>query len=226
MATAGMLLVLALKKIEVKLIGLAVLIVTVVPLLFPLSFYSRITEIIKAKNVEVEIPDKYFAKVISYRHLLSGDYYREGNPLLGNGPATFSSRSSVIRMPMERQSTPPFYIPEYKSDLYIQYGEVLKYPRHYHGGNFTSFHTTFISIGAELGLLGLLSFLGLFIPVLFSQHKQLGDFPFGFLVTAYFLIHCLHLNYFEYPTIAFCFIIFGFSGIQDPKEGLSNQQIE
>lgn len=161
--------------------------------------------------------DPYLFKLSMYKNILTGRIYKDTNIFLGSGPSTFTSRSSVVRMPEERVNTISINLPYFKSDLFdkyisSQYAQWRINRESY--GNFASPQTTIISVAVELGLVGLVTFL-LFFKFIYSSlarnhsaSKEMYLFKFGRYLTLFFLMSLFHLNFWEYPIISFTYIIF------------------
>jgi hypothetical protein len=183
--------------------------------------YDRIKGAINDLS-ETNIDDNpYLSKVSIYNKIISGELFKNASDIiLGSGPSTFTSRSSVIRMPEERVNDFPFELPYFKSKLFDDHIASLYDAWKISGeswGNFASPQTTIISVTVELGILGILIFGSFFFLInrrinktLFSSsHAHLKKFIAYF--TLFFILSLFHLNFWEYPIISFTYIIFAFS---------------
>lgn len=173
----------------------------------------------------------YLSKFHTYKKLFKGDLYEDSNWLIGLGPSTFTSRSSVIRMPEERFSSFPIELPYFKSELFCEhispiYANWRKTKASY--GNFASPQTTVISVAVELGILGLVVFTLFFYFILqmnkrknnYSEKNHLQAFVKYF--TMYFILSLFHLNFWEYPVVSFTYIMFVFIIISGNDKGSLN----
>ena len=176
--------------------------------------YERIkTEYNKISLVNIE-EDLVFTKIKVYISLLNGDIYTDVNPLVGSGPATFTSRSSVIRMPDIRYNSPPKIVPidTYYSDVFIKFMlplelELKDSPR----GNLSTPKTTVISIAVELGMLGILILFFALAYVIYRFMTERTDAylsSFGIDITLLFVMNLFFLNSWEYPIYSFVYILF------------------
>ncbi|MDE0470677.1 MAG: hypothetical protein OXH57_01955 [Ekhidna sp.] len=154
-----------------------------------------------------------------YKKIVTGEIINGESLILGLEPSTFTSRSSVIRMPEERVNDFSLNLPYFKSDHFAKfispfYSYVRTTGLSY--GNFSSPQTSVISIAVELGLLGLCIFFSYFY-LIFKRIKKINLLPkdehlrkFAFYFSVFFIINLLHLNFWEYPFMSFTYIIFTF----------------
>ncbi|MBI3502828.1 MAG: hypothetical protein HY063_13635 [Bacteroidetes bacterium] len=194
--------------------------------------YERLEDaVVKLQKTEIE-KNPYLSKVKIYKNLFSGELYSQTNWLLGSGPATFTSRSSVMRMPDERVNEFPIELPYFKSELFKKYISPIyanwrKTREQY--GNFASPQTTIISVSVELGLAGIFIFILLFYfiyrnnKIKHYSNEFLNLKKFVLYVTLFYFTNLFYLNFWEYPIITFTYIVFIFSILYN--ENLSTTRI-
>ncbi|MGB3947399.1 MAG: hypothetical protein WBM13_05425 [Bacteroidia bacterium] len=186
--------------------------------------YKRIDDAIEQLSTSNISKNPYLSKVYIYTKLINGEIYSNTNWLLGSGPATFTSRSSVMRMPDERVNEFPLELPYFKSYLFKKYISPIyagwRQTRESHG-NFASPQTSVISIAVELGVAGCLCVFALFYYIfkrisklVFSDDKIYLK-KFVFYLSLFYLINLFHLNFWEYPIITFTYFIFLFLILKD-----------
>lgn len=178
--------------------------------------YGRIDDAMKQLSETNMGKNSYLTKVNIYSKLLGGEIYHDANWLLGSGPSTFTSRSSVMRMPDESVNKFPIKLPYFKSNVFKKYISPVyanwrltkESP-----GNFASPQTTIISVAVELGIIGLFCFLLLFSKI-FEKCKKMNFIPeeahlkkFVFYFSVFYVLNLFHLNFWEYPIITFTYII-------------------
>jgi len=168
----------------------------------------------------------YLFKISMYKEIATGKIYSDANFFIGSGPSTFTSRSSVVRMPEERTNEVPIELPYFKSEIFNKYIS-MQYARWRSSGesygNFASPQTTIISIAVELGIIGLVTFMVYFSTIINLLRN--GDFrgtdfylsKFGIYITIYFLMSLFHLNFWEYPLMSFTYIMFVFLTLRQRK---------
>jgi len=200
-----------------------VLVVTAMLLAFFLisqtMVYKRIEDAVKQLSETNVSKNSYLTKANTYYKLFSGEIYQDVNSLVGSGPSTFTSRSSVMRMPEESFNKFPIELPYFKSNVFEKYISPVyanwrltkESP-----GNFASPQTTIISVAVELGLIGLFCFLLLFYKI-FEKCKKKNFIPeeihlkkFVFYFSIFYVLNLFHLNFWEYPIITFTYIILTF----------------
>ncbi len=196
--------------------------------------YNRIQGAIDdltSKNID---ENPYLFKASMYKKIATGNIYKDVNVFVGSGPSTFTSRSSVIRMPEERVNSFPIELPYFKNKIFATYISPMYANWRASGesyGNFASPQTTVISIAVELGLMGLLifGFYFYFITKAINRTpfkpKQMYLKKFGNYLTLFFVLSLFHLNFWEYPIVCFTYIIFIFLIIR-PNPVLSKAKIE
>ncbi|MFH1004541.1 MAG: hypothetical protein V1781_03470 [Bacteroidota bacterium] len=181
--------------------------------------YERIDDAITELTKTDIDKNPYLSKISIYKKLLNGEIYSNTNWLIGSGPATFTSRSSVMRMPDERVNEFPIELPYFKSNLFKKYISPIyaewKASRESYG-NFASPQTTIISVAVELGIFGILCFLSLFYFIIRRTQKiilpesDLHLKKFFFYFSIFYILSLFHLNFWEYPIVTFTYIIFVF----------------
>jgi hypothetical protein len=161
-----------------------------------------------------------FFKITIYRKIISGEIFQKANWLIGSGPSTFTSRSSVMRMPEERANDFPVNLPYFKSAVFATFISPVYADWRKSGeshGNFASPQATVISVVVELGMAGLMLFVFFFRSILQRLNpKYLGNneneylMSFGKYFTLFFIMSLCHLNFWEYPIVAFTYMVFVF----------------
>ena len=165
----------------------------------------------------------YFSKFNVYKKIMIGEIINGESLIFGFGPSTFTSRSSVVRMPEERINDFSLDLPYFKSNHFAQFIAPInlawrRTQETWGGSNgtFASTQTSVISISVELGLLGLCVFFSYFF-LIFKRIKKvnlsLGDEhlrKFAFYFSVFFIMSLFHLNFWEYPFMSFTYIIFTF----------------
>jgi hypothetical protein len=166
-----------------------------------------------SKNLE---SNAYFTKLIIYKKVFSGTIFRKANFLIGTGPSTFTSRSSVMRIPEIRYNQPPFEVPYFKNSIFkkhVQKSIEVSYKSSF--GNFGSPQTTIVSITVELGALGLFIFGSLFFMIIFrnvkiNKRKNYLRYKLVKCLTFFYALNLFFLNSWEYPIFTFTYILFVF----------------
>jgi len=158
-------------------------------------------------------------KFNTYKKIVTGEIISGKSLILGLGPSTFTSRSSVVRMSEERTNDFSLDLPYFKSDHFAKfispfYSHVRTTGISY--GNFSSPQTSVGSIAVELGLLGLCIFFYYFY-LTFKRIKKVNLSPedehlrkFAFYFSVFFIMNLFHLNFWEYPFMSFTYIILTF----------------
>ncbi|MDE0471750.1 MAG: hypothetical protein OXH57_07390 [Ekhidna sp.] len=161
----------------------------------------------------------HLSKFNIYKKIITGEIINGESLILGLGPSTFTSRSSVIRMPEERLNDFALDLPYFKSDHFATFISPIysnwRRTKESHG-NFASPQTSVVSISVELGLLGLCVFFSYFF-LIFKRIKTINLSPkdehlrkFAFYFSVFFIINLFYLNFWEYPFMSFTYIIFTF----------------
>jgi hypothetical protein len=186
--------------------------------------YQRIDDAVEQLSTSNISKNPYLSKVYIYSKLFNGEIYSNTSWVLGSGPSTFTSRSSVMRMPDERVNEFPLELPYFKSDLFKKYISPIyagwRKTRESHG-NFASPQTSVISIAVELGIAGCLCFFALFyfifkrINSLNFSANEIHLKIFAFYLSLFYLINLFHLNFWEYPIITFTYLVFLFLILKD-----------
>ncbi|MBN1981132.1 MAG: hypothetical protein JW795_06350, partial [Chitinivibrionales bacterium] len=152
-----------------------------------------------------------FYKFFVYEKIISGKVWEDANALIGSGPSSFTSRSSVMRIPEDRINSLPFPAPEFRSPVYKKHISPLirnLFLKSY--GNFSTPNTSIVSVTVELGLIGLSVFVGFFIYI-YSNANKIEDTArknFAKYLTFFFILSLFHINFWEYPVISLTYIFF------------------
>lgn len=167
----------------------------------------------------------YLFKASIYKKIINGDIYKDINSIVGSGPSTFTSRSSVIRMPEERVNNFPIELPYFKSSIFAKYISPMYAQWRASGesyGNFASPQATVISIAVELGIVGLFLFVSYFYFIVKAiNNTELGPEQmflkkFANYFSLFFILSLFHLNFWEYPIVCFIYCTFTFLIIKSP----------
>lgn len=202
------------KLILLALTGLSFLIIFINSFVF--VRFQEVYNILDMDKPALQHP--YFNKFVVYKKVFTGEIYEDVNPLIGSGPSTFTSRSSIIRMPELRYNSPPFEVPYFKNDVVdMHVSKIIKNALESSYGNFGSPQTTVVSVLVELGVLGffLFSFLFYKISTQISKEKKLvphkkDKLNFLMYFTVFFILNLFFLNMWEYPIYSFTYFLFVF----------------
>lgn len=216
-------------KMKIRnIIGFVVIIIIFLGILFKFNYnyiqisHKRIKDAIKninsLKNKDTLGHNKTSGKIFAYRLIFEKIWKdKDINFLFGTGPAKYTSKASKLRMPSIADNRIPFLkIKEkqwkiFNKYIYRNFYVGPKNFKEFSWGTFSSPMTSINSIIVELGLGGIVLFMGFISFLMMRIVNKLRKKRDNFYILSFFIFFVLnlfYLNYWEDPTLTVPIFVF------------------